>query len=391
MNYTLVETEEQLIEFGQSLAGVEWVSFDTEFVGEKRFRTLICLIQIYCPKGNFLLDTIRLPHIDPLLDILEDPNVLKITHAGENDYRLIYQQYNVLPKNVFDTQIASAFLAYRYPTGLAKLVSGELKINLGKGYGVTDWTKRPFSQKQLTYALEDVVILEPLWQKLTKKLAAKNRLNWALEASSQMEKASFYYQDPNHEALTSNLITSLRTKEQVFLIRLYQWRKREAQRLDQSKNMILPTKLISHIVKGMKGGKQALLDNRRIPDYIVNKFAHQFLKFYDAPATAEEKDILERLPVASNEDSRDEILLELLYLLMKYKAVEEGVSHALVMPRNAIKRMKNKPEDIEQLLGDGWRRELLGEDYVQWLEHYHELELSIEGGQIAISIPEKNA
>jgi len=387
VEYILVETEEQIEDFYQDVQGIKWMAFDTEFVGEKRFKTLICLIQVNCTKGNYLLDSIKLPHLDPLFDLLEDPNILKITHAGENDYRLLFQQYDVLPQNVFDTQLAGGILGYHYPTGLAKLVSGELSINLGKGYGVTDWAARPFSKRQLDYALEDVVVLEPLWKSLEQKLIKKGRLEWAQEASRQMELASFYYQHPHHEAINSNLITSMRKQERIFLIRLYQWRKEEAQRLDYSKNMIILKKLIGKITNAMRGGKQALVDNRRIPDYITRKYTDILLEFHQTPPTEDELEILDLIPTQSKEDSRDEILLELLYLLMKYRSVEEGVSHAMVMPRNAIKRMKNDPDQLQKLLGSGWRKELLGDDFVKWLEHYDELELSIEGGQIAIKVP----
>lgn len=385
--YTLVENENQLDRFHQELKDADWMCFDTEFVGEKRFRTLICLIQVTTSRGNYLLDPLRLPHLDPLLDLIEDPKVLKITHAGENDYRLLYQQHDVLPKNVFDTQIAAGMLGYHYPTGLSKIVSGELGISLRKGFAVTDWESRPFSQKQLDYAIEDVVILEPLWRKLDERLKQNGRRAWAEEECSQLEDPNFYYQDPHHEALNSNLITSLKEKEQIFLIRLFQWRRSEAERRDESKNRILQTKLISQIVKAMRGGKQGLKENRRIPDFIYRKHAETWFKLHQAPATAEEKGVLERLPSAVNEDARDEILLELLYLLMKYRCLDETISHSLVMPRNAIRRMKNDPKVLEHILGSGWRRELLGADFVEWLTHYDQLDLNITGGQIGIHMP----
>jgi len=387
VNYQLLENERQLDRFFQDTRGAEWIGFDTEFVGEKRFKTLICLIQVTCAAGNYLLDPLRLPHLDPFLDLVVDPDILKITHAGENDYRLLYQQYDVLPTNTFDTQIAAGMMGYHYPSGLAKIVSGELNINLGKGFAVTDWEARPFSQRQLDYALEDVVILEPLWRKFTQKLTDSNRLDWALEECKRLESADYYYQDPYHEALTSNLITSLKPKEQIFLLRLFKWRRDEAERLDVSKNMVLQAKLIGQIVKAIRGGRQALQENRRLPDFISRKYAELWTNMYEDPAIAEEREILKRLPAPINEDARDEVLLELLYLLMKYRCLDEEVSHALVMPRNAIRRMKNDPEVLDSILGSGWRRQLLGKEYVDWLVHYENLGLSIEGGSIAIKMP----
>lgn len=385
--YQLIENQQQLDRFAEETRHVEWLGFDTEFVGEKRYTTLICLIQVTCPTGNYLLDSIKLPNIQPLLDLIVRPDVLKITHAGENDYRLLYQQYGVLPQNVFDTQMAAAMIGYHYPTGLAKIVSGELGISLAKGYAVTDWEARPFTQRQLDYALEDVIILRPLWLSIQTKLETKGRLTWALEECRQLETEDYYKQDPYHEALTSNLITSLNTREQIFLLRLLQWRREEAERLDHSKNMVLQTKLIGPIVKGIKGGKQAMSDNRRMPDYISRKYADKWIKMYEAPATDEERAVLKRLPSSPNEDARDEILLELLYLLMKYRCIEEGISHALVMPRSAIRRMKNDPAVLDSLLGSGWRRELLGNEFVEWLHYYDKLDLVITGGQIGIKMP----
>ena len=387
--YTLIENTRQLEDCYDQLKDAQWITFDTEFVGEKRFTTLICLIQVGAEQGNFLIDPLRVEDLSPFFKLIENPDILKITHAGENDYRLLYQQFGVLPKNVFDTQMAAGLLGYRYPSGLGKIVAGELKIQLRKGFAVTDWEARPFTKRQLDYALEDVVILEPLWRSLTKKLEANGRMDWAQEECNRMENAAFYYQDPNHEALTSNLITNLKRKEQVFLIRLFSWRRHEAQRQDYSKNMILPSKLISQIVKGMRGGLRGLQDNRRIPDRTVKRYGRTFVDMYEAPATEDELSIIHRLPSAPDEDARDEILLSLLYLLMKYRCQEEGISHSLVMPRSAIRNMKNDPAVLESTLGSGWRRQLLGNDFVRWLEHYEDLDLRIEGGQIAISVERK--
>ncbi len=386
-DFLLITNEEQLEQFEQETKGIDRVCFDTEFVGEKRYQTLICLIQLSTSRGNYLLDPLSLPHVDPLLDILTNPEILKITHAGENDYRLFYQQYGILPSNVFDTQIAAGLLGYRYPSGLAKIVSSELGVSLKKGFAVTDWEARPFSNKQLSYALDDVIILEPLWQSIKGKLEKDGRMDWCNEECNRLGTAAYYYQHPHHEALSSNLMLSLRTREQVFLLRLFDWRRREAKRLDHSRNMILPNKLISQIVKAMRGGPSALKENRRIPDYVVRKFSKPFYQMYEAEPTAEERAILKLLPIKPDEDARDEILLELLYLLMKYRCLEDGVAHTLVMPRNAIRRMKNDPAVLESMLGSGWRRELLGKEFVAWLSHYDALELSIDGGEIGIKVP----
>ena len=93
-----------------------------------------------------------------------------------------------------------------------------------------------------------------------------------------------------------------------------------------------------------------------------------------------------RLSDFKKEDEDSDMLLELLYLLMKYRCIEEEVSHQLVMPRNAIKKMKNDEKVRKQLLGSGWRRALLGEQFIEYLKHFDQLSLSINGGTVELKL-----
>jgi ribonuclease D len=382
--YTFIDTHEALREFADSLRGITWLGFDTEFIGEKRYFTLLCLIQVSCERGMFLIDPIAIDDLGPFLEILTDPGVVKITHAGDNDYRLLHQQHGIVPKNVFDTQVAAGFIGHRYPMSFAKLVEAETGTRLGKGYAVTDWSQRPMSAKQIRYALDDVLFLRELYEKITEKLSKNGRLNWALEECGLMAKAKYYHRDPNHEFLNSNLARSARSAERLFLLRLYEWRRSMAERKDYSKEMILQSRVISQLVRGVKGGKEAMLDNRRLPQKTVKRFGDDFIEMYNRPPTPEEKKIINSVQRASREEEEDDMLIELLYLIMKYRASEADISHALIMPRNAIKRMKQDAEVRDSILGSGWRRELLGEDYVHWVEHFDSLRLRIEGGKIAL-------
>ncbi len=386
IDYTLVDDTKSLEEFERATRGLTWLAFDTEFIGEKRYQTLLCLIQVACEAGIYLLDPLRLPDIDPLLTLIEDPKVRKITHAGDNDYRLLYSLYGTVPKNVFDTQVSGGFVGYRYPTSFSKLVEAELGIRLKKGYAVTDWEQRPFRTKQLTYALEDVTPLYDLYQSLMKKLEDVNRADWAMEECAIWTSEDYYIRSPYHEALNSKLIQNLKSREQIFLIRLLEWRRSRAEEKNYSKEMILPTKVISQIVKSVRSGRDALTENRRIPGNTVKRYADLFVRLYEEPATEEERAVLKKIPRHVSETEREDMLMELLYLLMKYRSQEENISHQLVMPRNAIRKMKDDPEVRQLMLGDGWRRELLGEQFSSWLEDFDRLQVKINGGKIEIGL-----
>lgn len=384
VKHQFINTAAGLATFAEECKDVKWMGFDTEFIGEKRFYTLLCLIQVSVEHGYYLIDPLAIDDLGPFLQFLEDPDVVTITHAGDNDYRLLYQQFGTIPQNIFDTQVAAGFIGHRYPMSFGKLVEAETGTQLGKGFAVTDWTQRPMSSKQVKYALNDVIYLRPLYDSIMEKLAANGRQSWALEECAIFSDPDYFYRDPNHEFLNSNIARSSRTKERLFLLRLYQWRQKTAEEKNYSKEMILQSKVISQIVRGVRGGMDAMLDNRRLPQKTVKRYGEMFIRFYNREGTPEELEVVNSIRRSSREEEEDDMLIELLYLIMKYRASEAEISHALVMPRNAIKRMKQEPKVRQKLIGSGWRSELLGEDFVKWIENFEHLKLKIEGGKISL-------
>ncbi len=383
-SYQLIETQSDLEAFYKTNRQVNSMSFDTEFVGEKRFVTRICLIQVTTSHGNYLIDPFPLKDLGPFLELVQDPGITTITHAGDNDYRLLFQQYDVVPKNVFDTQIAAGLAGYKYPVSLRRLVEGELRRSLKKGYTVADWESRPFQSKQLKYALNDVVLLYPLWRSLEQKLRDLRRKEWAEEEFRKLEEADFYIKDPNTEALSSRLIQSLKPQEQVFLIRLYEWRRKLAQEKNYSKEMILPKKMITHIVRTIQSGQDALRNNRRIPKRIASKYGNTFEALYKQEISKEEKRLLRRIEQQDTDDPEGDILLEMLYLVVKYKCMKEQISTNLVLPRGLLKKLKTDASLVEEELGDGWRGEFLGDTIIRWLMHYDQLDIAIAQEEIRL-------
>ncbi len=387
--HTLIVDSAGLEEFKRINEGIEWMGFDTEFIGEKRFITLICLIQVATEHGYYLIDPIKTKDLSPLLEMLTDERILKIVHAGDNDYRLFNMHFGIIPKNTFDTQIAAAFIGYKYPVAFSKLLESELNVMVSKGYTVTDWERRPFSNKQIKYALDDVIHLHDLWQKMTKKLSNQGRLEWVIDELKKLENPESYQQDPYKEALNSNLIRSLRRKEQVFLLRLLLWRTAEAKRLDYSKEMVLPGKFISPIVRAIHSGEDALKQNRRLPNSIVSRFGKHFVQLFQEPITPLEKEVLGRIPPDNSDNPKQDILMEMLDLLVRYKCLEKGISHHMVMPRAVLKRMKNDKEFFDSSIDVGWRKAFLGNEIIDWFKYRANLEIVFEEGKFELKMPEE--
>lgn len=382
--FTLIESKEGIEQFLNENQGIKWLAFDTEFVGEKRFTTLLCLIQIATENGLYLIDTIKLKTYQPFLDMIVDPSILKITHAGDNDYRLLNTLFDIIPQNIFDTQIAAGFVGYRYPISFRKLVEKEIKVRLNKGYSVTDWEARPLKPKQLTYALNDVIYLYELYEKLTRKIERFDRMKWVNEEVSIFENAPYYVENPYKQALESKLIKQLKPHEQVFLLRLYKWRRDQAERQNLSKEMILPSKLMGVIIRNINSGKTALLDNRIISNRIVEKYWNTFNSLYQKKITDDERERISDIPPDIDENPQEELTSELLFLIIKKKCLDNDIAPSLLISKNVLKRLRNDPHFTSHGLDKNWKTDLLGKDLIAWVNSKGNLKMEMKDGVLMI-------
>ena len=387
LDYTLVETASALTDFYNDNHQVEWMAVDTEFIGEKRYETLLCLIQVATSKGYFLIDPIKIKDLSLFLKMLESPNILKITHAGENDYRLLNQYFGTIPHNIFDTQIASGFVGYGYPISYSKLVEKEASEILDKGYAATDWEARPLKKKQLEYALTDVVHLFDLYQNLSGKLNKLNRMPWVKQESLRWETPQYYERDPHREALMNTLMHNLKLTKKVFLLRLYEWRRSEAQRLNYSKEMVLSSKFIAPILRGIDNGKQALLDSRIIPDRLVEQHFDNLRSLFQKTISEDELEILKRLPVQTKEDPTRDVSNELLHVLVKYKCMESGIAPSLVLNKSDLTYLQPGELLFTDVEND-WRSKFLGEAMVKWLNERGELTVIVQNDKVLVTMKE---
>jgi ribonuclease D len=362
----LIDTDAEFLALMSEIKAADWFGYDTEFIGEKTFVPVLCLIQVLHKDNVYLIDPIAIKDLSAFLDLIVDERILKITHAGDNDYRLLYQLYKVVPKNLFDTQVAAGFIGYSYPTGFARIVGNELNLELAKGYAVTQWDRRPLDSKVLQYAVEDVLYLRELYDRMSATLRKHDRTAWVAEEISKWEDPAFYVHNPLRDFLSTDMVYKLRhERDKVFLHRLYEWRREKAEYDNIPKEHVLPIKYISAIVRSMKDGKRSLQNNRTIPDHHWQKYFNTWMKMYELDITDAERNLLASIPPEVMENAEKDWFLDLMYHLIKKRGVDTGVSAALLLSRTDFNRMKTGEFDHETL--SGWRAELLGPELVFWL------------------------
>ena len=369
MNYRIhfLERQHDFDRVMDAIANAAWIGFDTEFVGEKTYIPVLCLIQIVSENDIYLIDTLRINDLRKFLGIVTDPDVLKITHAGDNDYRLLNTLYGTVPQNTFDTQIAAGFEGYNYPAGFGKIVERELRVTLAKSHTVANWEARPIDSKALDYAIEDVKYLPALHEKLMRKLGRHRREAWAREENRKWETPDFYTVDPNKELLSNDFVHQLGFQEKVFLMRLYRWRVERAIELNIPKEQALQSRFVSTVLRATKDGPGAFRANRTLPENVWKKNLEAWQELWRKKPTDEEREFLDGLPKPKPEDPDREWTMELLYHFVKKQCLEHEISAALLLPKGDFNRLKSGSDDFDHALLRGWRAELLGAELVEWL------------------------
>ena len=379
LDYTFITDDRALVEWADRAGELDWLAFDTEFIGEKRYRTLVCLIQVATEDGLFLIDPIAIGDLTPFLDLVGDGDICKITHAGENDYRLLFQNYGTRPRNLVDTQLASGFLSEQYPVNFKRLADEHLGIQLKKGFAVVDWTKRPLPAGALKYALEDVAYLRDMYDVVMGKLEDRGRAAWFRAEMQTWEDVRRYEKTLLDEVKGLGAVYKMRRAEKLFTIRMVEWRRRLAEKRDHSREMVLATKDMGAVIKLMRNGRNAITGNRHLRNKSWTKHLDAWQRLYEQPATPEEEAMLPELVAKEVTDLRQEIVGEIVYKYLTYRCLQDQIAIDLVVPRVVMRELRIGNQDALRELLDTWRREYLGDDVLDLLANTERLEPVLEG------------
>lgn len=390
--YKVIESLKDMDRFYSENRNVQWLAFDTEFIPEKYYWNKLCVISVTTPRGNYVIDAVKTKKMGKFLRLVEDPRILKITHAGENDYQILVTEYKARPLNLFDTQLTYGFLSRDYPLGLQFLVERELKIKMNKGELKSNWEKRPLTPQQMDYAVNDVVYLYPLMKALKRKLKRRNKYEWAMEENQRWEQPGFFTSESSDFAdfLNSVSMRGLNRKQKIFLLRLHRWRHDEAKRRNTPLNSVLKTRVINTIVRaiGAEAGKDSLLKDRTIPDGIIHHHWPMFSKFFNKRVTHDESDMLSNIPEEENGNPREAIALEILYQVLRLKAVEHKIAPNLILSKRELNKMKSNSGYYPLSLDEGWREEVLGTDLMRWIKSRKPLEINVEENKCILTLQE---
>src|SRR5436309_9063464 len=179
---TLISDTDALAQFCARQKGTRFVAGDTEFMLERTYWQILCVMQVAGPDEAVAIDALS-PGIDlaPLLALMADPEILKVFHAARQDLEIFFQMSGLVPHPIFDTQIAAMVCGFGDAASYETLVKRLARASLDKASRFTDWSHRPLTERQIRYALADVIHLRTVYEKLQQKLAQNSRAAWFAE------------------------------------------------------------------------------------------------------------------------------------------------------------------------------------------------------------------
>jgi ribonuclease D len=193
-----ITTTEELTQVCARMARHPFVTVDTEFLRETTYYPLLCVAQIASPDEAFVVDALA-PGINlaPFFNLLTDENVVKVFHAARQDIEIVWNLAKKIPHPIFDSQVAAMVLGYGDSISYDQLVQRITGDLLDKSHRFTDWTRRPLTDAQLTYAVSDVTHLRDIYVKLSADLEKRGRLNWVEAEMGVLTSPETYRMEPD--------------------------------------------------------------------------------------------------------------------------------------------------------------------------------------------------
>lgn len=237
MKWELLEYDDDLDDMLRDAAGHNVVAVDTEFMRRNTFYPQEALMQLCFDETAWLIDPLKIQNLDPLIELLENPNIVKVLHSSSEDLEVFQQWLGVLPEPLFDTQRAAAILGRGFGLGYGALVKDILDIELPKGETRSDWLRRPLTDSQCDYAALDVIHLLSVWRTLDAECAVQNKRDWVLAdgraaTESLASAAGGYYK-------RIKTAWKLNSRELGTLAAISDWRERTARSRDKPRSWII--------------------------------------------------------------------------------------------------------------------------------------------------------
>jgi ribonuclease D len=356
----VITTTEELAVFCAALSGEEFITVDTEFLRETTYYPKLCLIQVAGEKEQALIDPLSgAIDLAPFYELMADGRTLKVFHAARQDVEIMMRQAGRVPTPIFDTQIAAMVCGFGDQVGYEAIARKLANANIDKSSQFTDWSRRPLTAKQMSYALSDVTHLRVVYSALKQQIETEQRGQWLAGELEDLANPQSYIVDP--EMSWQRIKARIQSrKQQAALMEVAAWREREAQRKDVPRGRILKDEAVGEIAIQVPRDRAALAQLRLLPrGYAENVLGTGILEAVErglarAPDTIPApRGRYETIPPDA------EAIAEILKLALKIVSQNSQVAPKLLANTSDIEAFAlDDTADVPFM--HGWRREAFG-------------------------------
>lgn len=364
-----------------SLAKADFVAIDTEFMRETTFWPDLCLIQMAGGEDEVIVDTLAEGlDLGPFFALMADEGVLKVFHAARQDLEIIHYLAGIIPRPIFDTQVAAMVCGFGESVSYGMLVKKLLKHDLDKSSRFTDWSRRPLSEKQLRYAIGDVTHLRDLFPALRKQLRDNGRAGWLDEEMAVLTDPATYEAHPEHA--WKRLKMRVKTpKALAVMMELAEWREKEAQAQNVPRRRILKDEAIHDIAAQAPRSEEELEALRSVHQGFSRSARGRAVLQAVRDGLERDRDALPAIKRNQPMPPESIAILDLLRVLLKSAAGRNGVAPKLIANAEDLERIA-RGDDADVPALKGWRRELFGADALAVKRG--ELALAVKDGQVTV-------
>ena len=343
-------------------------------MSERHYQALLCLVQVAVSDDRAeggvrteVLDPLEGVDAAPLAEVLADPGVEVLVHAGRQDVAILRRSWRTEVTHVFDTQVAAAFLGYGLQEGYKPLVRRVLGVDVPATEAFTRWDRRPLTDQQLEYARADVAHLLALGGAMEDELASAGRLAWAREECRSLEGIS---DERDVDAVFRRLprVARLKPAERSIAYGLVQWREAVARGLDRPAASVLPDHVLVELARSAPRTREQLDAVRGLPAQTLHRRSRQLLEAVVAGASAPPPQPVAEPP---RPDAREAPLVALAQAVVRHRALEARMATELIATQAELAALvgavrSGASEPASRLL-TGWRRELVGDELLELL------------------------
>ena len=339
ISYMYIATQENLAAFVERARSSSVLAIDTEFLREKTYYAKLCLLQMATDDEVVIVDPFEMDDLSVLAPLLTDERIVKLFHAAGQDLEIILREVGVLPRPVFDTQIAAALLGHTQQIGYAALVHAECGVSLKKIDSFTDWSRRPLSASQRDYAADDVVYLPRLYAGMRAALEEKGRLHWLDHDFEELSDPARYEANERERFRRLKRVSQLSRRQLSAAREVAAWRELEAQRRDVPRKWVVTDEQIVEACKREARTIDELFMVRGLSDRLSTKDARAVVSLISSALSAP-PDTWPELDRCGKSEPNVDAELDLMSALVRLRAKENGIAFPTLASHDDLARVR---------------------------------------------------